>query len=296
MMLKESLVGLEPQDPVVLGNLFLVPIRGRDSSVELDPLWEAIEEGKAEVRELGTAERVLVENPSLRDLFILEGEELLGARQDRIAPSSAVVSAGESLMVSVVCSEEGRWHGEGSSFHTGFIAHPRLRSIMTLSMKKENHVNQKEVWKEVKRKLTSLKVDSVTGSLHHSFSQRDGILEEIYGGWSPPEEIQGIMAFTPKGFLCADLLATHTLFSKEWPGLLKGYALDALEERWRGGGKGLSEKTMKEGWEGLSEASLGPCLGKRGKGREHLVNGEDYLGRALFMDGELLHLSFYPKG
>ena len=295
MKLEEYIGTLSLGEPLLLGNLMVVPVEGALTGGGLEPLHLALEEGKARVKELGRVERILVENPSLEDLFVMEGEELLGARQDRMVVSSAVVPSRGEVELPVVCIEEGRWAGDDPLFRGGYVAHPRLRSMVTLSMRDTGKVDQRRVWKEVERKLTTLKVSSVTGSLHHSFTQREGILEELYGGWEPGEDVTGVMAFTPRGFLCCDLLAHPRLFSKEWPGMAKGYALDALEERLTGSGVGEWEDP-REWWGRLGEASLGSGASPGGRGEVVFLEGDRIIGRALIAEEGLIHASIHPLG
>ena len=294
MTWRDLIENLELKEPVLLGNLMVVPLEGSLNSREFGLLHLALEEGRARVRELGMVEKVLVENPSLDDLFVLEGEELLGARQDRVAVSSAVIPAREELELPVVCIEEGRWAGDEPLFRGGYVAHPRLRSLITLSIRGSGKADQQKVWREVERKLTSLKISSATGSLHHSFTYQEGTLEELYGGWNPGERVTGAMAFTPKGFLCCDILANPSLFSGEWPGLLKGYALDALEERIRGRRGKMNWQRIAERWERVGKTKLVRRLSSRGKGEEWLLEGPGEIGRALITEDGLIYASIHP--
>ncbi len=294
MKWRDLIENLDLKDPVLLGNLMIVPLEGSPGDDNLELLHLALEEDKAYVKELGTVEKVLVENPSPEDLFVLEGEELLGAQQDRMVISSVVIPASEEVELPVVCIEEGRWAGSEPLFNGGYVAHPRLRSLITLSIKGKGKADQQEVWREVERKLTSLKVPSVTGSLHHSFVYQEGILEDLYGGWTPGENVTGVMAFTPRGFLCCDILANPSLFAGEWPGLSKGYALDALEERIRGRKGSTTWERIEEMWKEILQATPARRLASRGRGEEWLLESTRVVGRTLTTGDCLIHASIHP--
>jgi hypothetical protein len=84
-------------------------------------LAEALREGWAEVAEKPAAsvpELVLV-NRGKSMLFVLDGEEVVGGRQNRIVNASFLVAPGSRVVLPVSCVEHGRWHGTSSRFESG---------------------------------------------------------------------------------------------------------------------------------------------------------------------------------
>lgn len=55
-------------------------------------------------------------NRSPKMILILEGEELVGAKQNRIANISMLIGGDRELIISVSCVGRGRWSYRGSSF------------------------------------------------------------------------------------------------------------------------------------------------------------------------------------
>jgi hypothetical protein len=87
------------------------------------PRWvtleQALERGWLQIVEKdgGTVPVVWLSNRSDRTIFILGGEILSGARQDRIVRRDLLVSPWRKrLAVPVFCVEEGRWHYTSQSF------------------------------------------------------------------------------------------------------------------------------------------------------------------------------------
>src|SRR5205085_2747229 len=87
------------------------------------------------VKELDTGASVndlLVLNPADKNVLLYEGEEVLGAQQNRTFDVSILVAAGSRVQVPVSCVEHGRWdgsrHGEGFS-PAPQAAYPVLRKM-----------------------------------------------------------------------------------------------------------------------------------------------------------------------
>ena len=57
----------------------------------------------------------MVKEGTLR-VLILEGDELIGARQNRVANSSVLVPAGSEIILPVLCVERGRWSYRSLAF------------------------------------------------------------------------------------------------------------------------------------------------------------------------------------
>ncbi len=62
-----------------------------------------------EVSEGGSVSDLLVENKGDLRVLFLEGEELVGAKQNRILNTSVLVAAHTKIKIPVSCVEQGRW-------------------------------------------------------------------------------------------------------------------------------------------------------------------------------------------
>jgi hypothetical protein len=61
------------------------------------------------VSEAGSVPELLVKNLAPSPVLILDGEELIGAKQNRIVNLAILVAAGQTLRIPVSCVEAGRW-------------------------------------------------------------------------------------------------------------------------------------------------------------------------------------------
>ena len=148
-------------EPTVVGPLAVFPlIADRSPSVRYVSFAEAVQRG-ATVKELGGGASVndlVVHNPLDVPVLLYEGEEVLGAQQNRTFDVSVLVAATSLLQVPVSCVEAGRW--DGGRHDEAFApapqtANPRLRRMKntqaraSLAAGLEARAVQCEVWREV---------------------------------------------------------------------------------------------------------------------------------------------------
>jgi hypothetical protein len=105
--------GFRLGEPQVAGPLAVFPVFGPDPRLQYRAFSQAMGLG-ALVKELDSGASVrelLVENPTDQPVLIFEGEEVLGAQQNRTFDVSVLVGAGARARVPVSCVEAGRWDG-----------------------------------------------------------------------------------------------------------------------------------------------------------------------------------------
>ena len=83
----------------------------RDPVADYVTLDEALPRGLriTEVDEAGSVPELVVENPLDERVLLYDGEELVGAKQNRILNVSVLVEAKSKLTIPVSCVEQGRW-------------------------------------------------------------------------------------------------------------------------------------------------------------------------------------------
>ena len=69
-----------------------------------------------EVDEAGAVPQLKVVNLTAQALLLLDGEELVGAKQNRVLNTTVLVAAKSELTIPVICVEQGRWGYRGRHF------------------------------------------------------------------------------------------------------------------------------------------------------------------------------------
>ena len=228
-------------EPDVYGALAVFPVFGAPPRLEYVAFAEGCARG-AIVKELegGAAVGTLrVINPLDVDVLLYEGEEVLGAQQNRTFDVSVLVAAGAELPVPVSCVEQGRWDGSrhGESFTPAPQApHPELRRSKARQVRSAMAAGappraaQSEVWREVAAKSTRMGVHSASGALHDVYEGHRSRLAAIQRAIRRHHGQIGAVAAIAGRVVVADVVGRADVFAALHGPLVQGYALDALEE------------------------------------------------------------------
>ena len=123
-------------------------------------------------------------------LRFVEGEELVGAKQNRIVNATFLVAGNTEIVIPVSCVEQGRWHYASHEFTSGKkMMHASLRRNhqadvkFSLNRGEGYRSNQGRIWEDIEGKLDRMQVASDTAALsdaYESYKERlSGYLEKF---------------------------------------------------------------------------------------------------------------------
>jgi len=249
-----------------------------------------------EVSEGGSVPDLLVENKGDTRVLFLEGEELIGAKQNRILNLSLLVAAHTKTPVPVSCVEQGRWRYKSRAFGSSGSSSPSsLRHILkrsvygSLKAKRGHRSDQGKVWAEVQRKQRSLGTDSPSSALADTYRDYESEIGQFRDALKPVDGAVGMAVAVGGKIVSIDVLDKPSTCQKVWGRLLTGFILDAIE----------SGSSGKQGSAEDAEALLGGISGLPweevetvGEGQEHRSETENgLLGALLAFDGTVIHAS-----
>jgi hypothetical protein len=141
---------------------------------------EAIDRGLLEIAERGggSVPTVQATNRGEDDILILEGDTLIGCKQNRIVAHTVIIAPGKTVDVSVGCMESGRWAHRSPRFSSGKLrADPWLRKKRKLEVMAamragdRARVDQAMMWNDIEDQLASHSVGSPTRDYHRLFEE-----------------------------------------------------------------------------------------------------------------------------
>jgi hypothetical protein len=266
----------------------------RDPVAAYVTLDEALPLGLAitEIDEDGSVPELAVVNPLAHDVLLYDGEELLGAKQNRILNVTVLVAAESTVKIPVSCVEQGRWSRRSDRFGAAtHLSHPELRRRKSVSLSVAplaRGVAQGEVWDAVADKARRLRVASPTGANADTFQSHADSLRKLEQAFPlEPGQCGAVLALGDT--LCLDWLSRPEAFRLLWPKLRRGYLLDALET--------LDEPPTPlariAGF--VDETADAPTSSRRsaGRGDDLRLRGPGVTGSGLSLDGELVQLSAF---
>ncbi len=166
-------------------------------------------------------------------MLLYDGEELVGAKQNRILNVTVLVGAGAKLPIPVSCVEQGRWTARSVDFDAAtHISHAHLRrrkAEMLAAQPLARGVAQSEVWSEVGEKQERMAVASPTGANRDTFEAYGDRLREARGRVPARARPVRRRARDRRRPLPRLRVSRPAAFTVLWPKLRAGYLLDALE-------------------------------------------------------------------
>jgi len=278
-------------EPVFLRNLLVYPIHGSPSAgMEISAISEILQQQSGEFRELDPPDinRIAFDNQGNHPVLMLDGEEIVGAMQNRIIADSILVASRATSDVPVICAEEGRWNAIGE-FRTGYCSYPGIRAILSRRGKRENGL-QKRVWKEIERKLTVTKTLSTTSSMHDIYNNlEDEVTRYVEDFASLNNNTIGFIGVAGNKILGGDLFLDHATYHKFEHKLIRSYALDAIEQRKSSVIRVDVTAFLENITDSLKKKKISDKL------RHFSLKEERYSGQGLIHEGRIIHISFFPR-
>jgi hypothetical protein len=188
-----------------------------------------------EISEGGSVPDLLVENKGDARVLFLEGEELIGAKQNRILNTSVLVAAHSKLKIPVSCVERGRWRYNRKSFgSSGSHSSSKLRHALKASVsnsvreKRGHRSDQGKVWKEVDSMCADFSVASDTAAMSDVYSSYTDRIQGFQENLNYVDGAVGVAAAIGNTVVSIDIFDKPATCEKVWKRLLTGLVFDAL--------------------------------------------------------------------
>lgn len=297
---------LKLQEPTQRDGLWLFPVELCEAPVpcpELLTLEEGLRAGSLQIREVnvqGQVNQLAAESSSRRPLLLLDGEELVGARQNRILNTSLLVGAQRQVQLPVSCVEQGRWGYQGrADFGTeGRLCPVSLRARklrqVTRSLRSERGfaADQGEVWRDVQELNSRLGARSATQAMADGLRRHTRTLQSRFGEAQQPAQA-GCLAVLGKEVLALDVLGSPSLYGRVHRRLLDSYAIEchgrSVIPLTPGRARRLAEGFLESLYARQTEVHR-----SLGEGLEARFSALRAAGSALLYGGSVVHLAAFP--
>lgn len=301
-VLNEFIAGLHMGNSVEFNRLKIMPIFvDGERKLPFVDLEEALREGFLEITEIsegGSVPDLEVLNKSQAEVIILDGEELLGAKQNRIVNTTIVVPAATKIRIPVSCVEQGRWGYTSRSFSSS-------RSVAYASLRRKKHfqvsqslrggggytTDQSDLWRDITGKSARMDVMSPTQSMCDIYESSIGETDADLQQEIPHLEKQvGFLAFINGSFAGGEVFGSAELCGKKLQKLIRSYYLDSLDP-----GVEFPAITVEQIFAQVQGATHEQFEGV-GKGAELRFDAEHVQGSWKLVDDLIPHLIVFPKG
>jgi hypothetical protein len=296
--------------PLVAGDLAVFPlIRPGTAAPTYLTLSEAISQHLVQITEVsegGSVPQLLLVNEATQPVLLLDGEELVGAKQNRVLNLTVLVPAMSKTVIPVSCIEQGRWHWRSRHFEAAnrtLYASARAEKMaqVSQSMREEDSYrsDQHAIWESIGRKAANFEMHSPTGAASDLYEDRSALLDHMVSQVKPQTDQVGAAFMVRDRLVGAELFGSAQGFSSLLPKLVRSYGLDALDAR---ESAGVSRRRAASDPATLVKTFLAKLLSATALRKPALGLGEDLrleerelVGAALVHEGEVVHLSAFTR-
>lgn len=298
--IKDLIGNIEIGAPLAFGRLAMTPLVGRQARhADYLTLDEALASGTAEVVEVseaGAVPELLFRNRGTRPVLLLDGEELVGAKQNRVLNLSILAPAGAETKIPVSCVEAGRWGYRSRRFGSSNRAHhargraAKLRQVSeSMFSSGARRSDQHAVWDELANTSAEFGVRSDTAAMADIFEQQRTSIDEHVTRLKPLlGQVGAIFAIDGRA-IGMDLFDDTATCARLLPKLVRSYALVAICESGdeEGNTSSLRDASALLRMLDLAEAKRFPAVGL---GEDWRMRSDHVQAAALVHNGAAVHL------
>src|SRR5512139_214396 len=283
-------------------NMAMIPLF---SSVNHAPQYLSLGEAMAkglltvtEVSQAGAVPELKVVNKADLPVLLLDGEELAGAKQNRVLNTTILLMENSETIIPVSCTEHGRWDYAAPVFaESGNIMSQNLRAKKassvhrTLKERMSYRGNQGEVWDDIQCLSVQANVHSRTGAMRDVYENKKEDLEGYMKAFPYVPHQKGILVMINWRVMGLDILSLEPVYEALHSKLVKSYAMDALLQQKKKGDSGSADngKAFIENARHCEEQKFKSV----GRGWNHRFEGPRIVRSALVHQEKVIHMAFF---
>src|SRR4030042_1024186 len=193
--IKNYLLGLKPEEPQRHKNISVFPLlTPLDGGPDYTTLKDALEKALLSVTEVssgGSVPELKVINTADTSVLLLDGEELAGAKQNRVLNTTILIKEKSETVIPVSCTEQRRWSYVSEAFHdSDTVMSPKLREekartgATSLTSTGQYRSDQGTVWRSINEMAAKAGTVSETGAMKDTFEQKTAELGEYLAAFA----------------------------------------------------------------------------------------------------------------
>jgi hypothetical protein len=282
-------------------NMAVIPLFSKtNGGLNYLAMKEALDKSLLTVKEIdkdGSVPELKVKNKGKIPIFLLDGEELIGAKQNRVLNTSILLKAKCETIIPVSCTEQGRWSYTSDEFHdSGLVMSNKARKLKLRSVAKslkssmDFSADQSEVWDGIEELSEDAEVQSPTNSMKDVFESKKEDIDNYLKALPCLPSQKGIMVFVNGKVEGFDVVSLSSAYKNIHPKLLKSYAIDSILDK-----NGKNNLSIDKAKNFIKKAIK--CRGKKydskGIGLDYRFETNKLVGSSLVYSEKVIHAAFF---
>ena len=246
----------------------------------------------------GTVNTIVAVNRGKCDVLILEGESIVGAKQNRVVTMDVLMAAGTTVHVPVGCVERGRWDARFAKFESSdTVLEPGMRSNTVSEMSSQRSVDQGRLWAQVGDKLKSAQVSSRTEAYHEFYATKSReVHAKVQALPTLPGQV-GVMALADGRLVGLDAFAHERHWRVSGERFVSSYVIEAMsvssDPRATNAGEAAMLRMTAQQWLTAISCACQAVRPSAGLGVRLTLEDDGLVGAALWHKAMPAHLSAF---
>lgn len=295
MIIEDKEIGfdIEVLKAQVHENMAVIPLKSKISyRLDLLTLKKGLELGLVKVKECeqSTVNTIKVTNNAVAPLILIDGEEILGAKQNRIVNSTLLIAPKTTQPISVSCTEHGRWEYKSEFKQSEYLADFNTRRVKE-SASRSHQNSQKAIWDSINCLEVENSFKSPTGAMSESYDNLKADHNEFLKSFEIVDGQCGVLVIQNgeiKGF---EIFYNPQIYKEYHEKVLRSYLMNNKVENT------LFTIDM-DGIKNLMDNANALAFNKKdSEGIEDKFEFEDdfSLGNLYAYEDEIIHFSYFTK-
>lgn len=276
------------------------------SPLQYATLDDVLHAGVAEVTEVsehGSVPELRFVNRGAKPVLIVDGEELVGAKQNRVVNLTILVAAHTSTTIPVSCVEAGRWRAKSRAFTAApraQFATGRAKRVaqvtQSLRDRGDRMSDQAEVWAAISEKAARMHARSSTSAMEAIFDRHAASIDAYVNACAPVDRQVGAVFIVNGAVVGFDLFDEAETLRKLLPKLVRSAAVEAIDANGDAPGAHPSRpkpRALAEQFLAVAASAPQHVTNGVGLGDDVRITTAGIAGAALVVDGRALHVAAF---
>ena len=266
-------------------------------------LGTALKQGVLKVQEIsedGSVPEVSIANSGNMPVLLLDGEELVGAKQNRVVNTTILLKPLSETRVNVSCTELGRWSYTTKEFHDSDVVMERgIRARKNRSVSESLRQcggfrsDQREIWDGIDALCQTTGVRSETQAMRDVYDGKKHALHDAMLAFPRIEKQCGLFFLVDGKVLGMDLISRPEAYSEIHDKLMRSYAIDALPRN-SGSARAPKRETVQRFVRQIRDCSE-ERFPSAGLGTDFRFTRGELCGSALIHGDTCIHTAFFSN-
>jgi len=253
-----------------------------------------------EVSTSGSVNDLHVTNKSDKYIFFMDGDVLVGAKQNRVINTSVLLSPNMNKNISVSCIESGRWHFKTKKFSKpDYIIASKMRmekkkQVYDSLEKHETHyADQRKIWNRVSDYEKENNMFSSTSDFNEILFERRNEMNKVFQDFIPNPEANGLVLFLGNNLSTIEIFNRKDIYTEYFPQIINSVLMEKISVKNTVEKLNREESIMKleEKMNRLNTLELKEFPGL-GVGKEKRIKAEDFDLYELEFEEKKVHFSY----